>query len=108
MALVVPAVHINSFYAEYPTFDYNPAAGITSEFRRLCAFQHWTKKSFQRLDARSDLQLALVLQFNAFYGTNVEDVQSWRNLCQVLKVDPIPNDIVACRKVCGSRSSSNR
>lgn len=100
MALVPgPAVHINAFFAHYPTFQYNTTTPVTREFRRMCTFFHWGGNSTQRKDARESLGTAMVLQFNAFYGTDIHDINSWQNLCQVLEIDPIPDSITACRKV---------
>ncbi|KDQ53377.1 hypothetical protein JAAARDRAFT_197531 [Jaapia argillacea MUCL 33604] len=49
--------------------------------------------------ARRLLKDALTLQFNEIYGTDAGDIDSWRNLCQILEIAPIPEDLDACRGV---------
>jgi len=36
-------------------------------------------------------------QFNDIYGTDVGAIDSWRKLCQVLGIFPIPESLEACR-----------
>ena len=38
-------------------------------------------------------------QFNSLYGTDVNDVESWRKLCLALNLDPLPDGLDAMRKV---------
>jgi hypothetical protein len=38
-------------------------------------------------------------QFNSLYGTDVDNISSWENLCRVLEIVPIPDELEACRDV---------
>lgn len=91
------ATHIDAFFSQYPTFHYNPSASITTEFNRLCGFFKWS--SSQRTVAREAFRHATALQFNEFFGTDVNDIQTWRNLCQILDIVPVPEELPACKKV---------
>ncbi|KAG1731818.1 uncharacterized protein EDB91DRAFT_1058460, partial [Suillus paluster] len=41
---------------------------------------------------------ALVQQFNYIYGTDADDLASWRTLCQLVHVSPIPDTLKSCRE----------
>lgn len=43
---------------------------------------------------------ALTLQFGGLYGTDANDVKCWQHLCDVLRINPIPDDLETCREVC--------
>jgi hypothetical protein len=85
------------FFAQYPEFDYNPSAPVTSEFYRMCRFFKWSKE--QREPEREFFRDAMTQQFNTIYGTDVDSLSAWKNLCQVLRIDPIPDELNACRNV---------
>jgi len=69
------------------------------EFYRLSDQYHWDRDDLEKKEAREHLAVAMAKQFNDIYGTDVNDVNSWRKLCQVLAIDPIPEGLKACRKV---------
>jgi len=73
------------------------------QFYQLCDHLGWHREDEERKEARELLRDAMTQQFNAIYGTDVDDIGSWRNLCQVLEIAPIPEELVACRNV--SRSN---
>lgn len=68
-----------------------------NEFNRMCQSFKWKKG--EKKKPYQDLEKAMVKQFNSLYGTNVDDIGSWRKLCQVLEIFPIPEELEACRKV---------
>jgi hypothetical protein len=41
---------------------------------------------------------ALVKQFNAIYGTDEDDLGEWQNLCHIVDIYLIPDDLEACRE----------
>ncbi len=72
------------------------------EFHRLKAFFAWPKvprESAERDLARDRMRDAMVKQFNNVYGTDVDDLGAWQNLCRALEVDPIPSKMRNCRTV---------
>ena len=69
------------------------------EFYRLCDESGWDREDPDRKAAHQDFKAALVQQFNAVYGTDVNDIGAWQNLCHVVRIDPVPEDLHACREV---------
>ncbi len=69
------------------------------EFYRMCDDFHWWGEDPRKLAARQLFKDALTKQFNAIYGTNVDDINSWQKLCQILDITPIPDDLDDCRNV---------
>jgi len=65
----------------------------------MCDFFDWGRDDDDKKTAREQLRNAMAQQFNAIYGTEVEDTNSWQGLCQVLEIYPIPGELEACRKV---------
>ncbi|KAN0082971.1 hypothetical protein V8E55_008766 [Tylopilus felleus] len=90
---------LEAFFANYSSeFRYNPTASASWEFYRLCDELGWDKEDSSRKEAHQNFKDALVQQFNVFYGTDVNDLKSWQNLCYVVRIDPIPEDLHACRE----------
>lgn len=63
----------------------------------MCAWFGWNKEQIKV--AWEALQKAMVLQFGALYGWDVNNLASWQLLCCVLRINPIPRDLVKCRQV---------
>ncbi|KAG9088430.1 hypothetical protein FRC07_012579 [Ceratobasidium sp. 392] len=71
-----------------------------TEYYRMCDMlwpSRYDKDDPERKDAREGIRDALVHQFNAIYGRNEKSLTAWQNLCDVLQLADIPNDLVACR-----------
>ena len=93
--------HIDEFFAidRYTRFPYDPSASVMAEFYRMCNFFGWKKDDEEKKTAREQLSNAMAKQFNSIYGTDVEDINSWKNLCRVLGIFPIPKGLWECRDV---------
>jgi hypothetical protein len=39
-----------------------------------------------------------VKQFNAVYGTDVNNLGNWQSLCHIVRIAPVPDDLHACRE----------
>lgn len=39
-------------------------------------------------------------QFASYYGSDVRDISAWQALCIALQVDPVPDTITQCKRVC--------
>lgn len=50
------------------------------------------------MEARETFQVALIEQFNRYYGEDAEDFSNWRRLCQVLGLKA-PGTMKSCRKL---------
>lgn len=86
----------------YPTYPYDPAASFMDEFNKLNTFFGWPRhpaECSERDLARNRMRDAMVKQFNNVYGTDVDDLVAWQNLCRALEVDPIPSKMRKCRTV---------
>ncbi|KIM42846.1 hypothetical protein M413DRAFT_10279 [Hebeloma cylindrosporum] len=98
--------HIDEFFARYPRFPYDACDSVTNQFARLCKFFGWQPKeaAFRKTDdarkywvARRAFNNAMTKQFNSIYGTDFGDLSSWKNLCKVLGIVPIPDGLEECR-----------
>jgi hypothetical protein len=90
---------LDTFFATYPKFEYDSSASAPLEFYRMCDEFGWDRENKEREQASRDFKDALVKQFNDIYGTNVNDLTSWRTLCQIVHVSPIPDTLESCREV---------
>ncbi|KAI0263444.1 hypothetical protein BC834DRAFT_827638 [Gloeopeniophorella convolvens] len=95
--------HVAEFFATYPDFNYNPDAPPTAEFRRMRQVFHWGNNNEEYIDAREAFSGALAEDFNEAFGTDVDNIDHWHELCQICRVDPIPEGIAACRKAVKSK-----
>ncbi|RDB30243.1 hypothetical protein Hypma_007080 [Hypsizygus marmoreus] len=88
--------HLVEFFDNYSLFTYDPTDSATSEFYRMCDLYDWDEE--EKGDAKENFRDALVQQFNATYGTDENDLDSWHTLCTVLDITPLPEDLDACRE----------
>lgn len=65
----------------------------------MCNFFDWDRDDPERGEAHDDFKTALVQQFNSLYGTELDDIESWRGLCLTLDILPLPDDITEAKKV---------
>ena len=91
---------LDQFFTSFPHFDYNPTAIPSDEWQRLRRRYGWGRDDPDGDDAWERYRTALVQEFNSWYGSNNNSLQSWQALCAVLKVSPLPTSTVACRQVC--------
>jgi hypothetical protein len=93
--------HIDSFFAEYSTFEYDPSAPVWTEFNRMCNVFGWDAEDYEMREARRNFKSAIVQQFNGLYGTNIDDLNAWQELCHILDIEPVPESLEGCREVSG-------
>jgi hypothetical protein len=91
--------HLDDFFSQYPEFSYQRNEPSSQEFYKLCGFFEWGRDDPEQKQAHEDFKTALVRQFNSIYGTDLNDMESWRKLCLALEISPLPNDVVEARKV---------
>ncbi|KAI0306254.1 hypothetical protein B0F90DRAFT_1553819, partial [Multifurca ochricompacta] len=94
---------VAQFFLLYANFTLNVDAPPTREFIRLKQLNHWGNNNEEYIEARERFADALAEDFNAAYGTDVNNVDHWQALCHVLRIDPVPEDITACRKAVKSK-----
>jgi hypothetical protein len=90
---------IGTFFSQYPEFDYNYENGVAEEFYRMCDFFNWERDNGEREEARRAFKDAMVVQFNALYGTDITKIENWHRLCVAVCIEPLPTTIVECKEV---------
>jgi hypothetical protein len=97
-----PEDAIDEFFSQYSGFLYHRDAPIRYEFQRLCRFCGWDYDNPERERAWSNLRIATVMTFNSTIGDDINDHHAWGNLCRLVGIADIPNDIDGRRQVCES------
>lgn len=89
---------IQAFFAQYPTFSYDPHKETMPQFHSMAGQLGWVVK--MRRNSLSEMRGVLVRQFDMMYGGNVNDLRDWKRLCEVVsRREKVPNDIDACKEV---------
>lgn len=65
----------------------------------MCSFFQWERDGKERQHVREQLKIAMTREFNSIYGKDEEDLGAWQNLCRVLGIVPVPQELGDCRKV---------
>jgi hypothetical protein len=86
-----------------------------AEFYRMCNHYGWRGDKDkdghylnpEREVAGKEFKNALTLQFNAIYGTDENSLVAWQNLCIILNLGDVPEELHACRKVGASQSDQD-
>ena len=65
----------------------------------MCDFFGWDRDNPERAEAHDDFKTALVKQFNSLYGTEVDDIESWRGLSFALNIFPPPENVNQAKHV---------
>jgi len=81
-------------WSRFKGFEPNPSARFNSEFWRLSKHQGWTRE--ERRERRVELFDA---DFAAHFGNDTGDISTWRELCRLCSIDPIPASIPECIEV---------
>jgi hypothetical protein len=68
----------------------------------MCKQFHWKRdKDDPSSEGEAAYQLlrdAMTKQFNEIYGTDADSLHAWQNLCHVLDISPIPENLKECRE----------
>jgi len=87
-----------AFFAQFASFSFKENQSSNKNFDRLVSVLRIDTKDPQRRELREGFKDALVQEFNARFGTDGNDLSNWQNLCRVLRIDPVPDSIQACRQ----------
>ncbi|KAG1867056.1 hypothetical protein C8R48DRAFT_772247 [Suillus tomentosus] len=89
-----------AFFAQFASFSFDEKQPSYQNFSRLVKVLKCDAKDPQgRIAlAREGFNDALVNEFNVLFGTDKNNISNWRNLCAVLRIDPVPNSVKKCRK----------
>lgn len=89
---------ISEFFANYPGFRYDTTQPPGKEFKRMCRRLRLLPKSPERKEAREAFNDAIAKKFNNEFGTDVDDLTSWKKLCVRIQVDPVPETLEECQR----------
>lgn len=93
--------HLDAFFSEYPQFRRDPTESVATQLNQLRRQESWWGHRHSLWDnALSKYQEALVLQFNASYGTDENDLATWHRLLARLPVEHMPKTVHECKLVC--------
>ncbi|KAG2102846.1 uncharacterized protein F5147DRAFT_615876 [Suillus discolor] len=88
-----------AFFAQFAAFSFNESQSSNKNFDRLVKVLKCDVEDTQRrIVVREGFKDALVQEFNTHFGTDGNDISNWQNLCRVLRIDPVPDSIEACRQ----------
>ncbi len=65
----------------------------------MCDFFEWNRDDPEREEAHDNFKTAMVQQFNGLYGTEIDDIESWRGLALAVDIFPPPEEINRAKKV---------
>lgn len=68
----------------------------------MCRLVRLVPRSDERKAAQEAFNNAIALEFNDAFGTDENSLESWQALCERLQIDPIPDTLNECRRVCHS------
>ena len=92
--------HVVNFFSSYSNFTLNRNAAPTKEFLRLKKqYDQWKGGNKKYAKARELFADAVAEDFNAKFGTDVNNIDHWHALCHVLRIHPVPRNICASRRV---------
>ncbi|KAJ7673230.1 hypothetical protein DFH06DRAFT_58938 [Mycena polygramma] len=88
--------HLEAFFANYPRFHDDPISPVSAQY------EHGTVKSERESKAAREAtyagyQPAMARTFAEIFGEDVNDLSNWQSLCRVLEIDPVPQNLHACR-----------
>lgn len=91
----------DGYFDRHTNFAQNPEADLSAEFARLAIAKGWSKKQQKAHKAE-----AIEAEFGRLYGTSYDKLESWQDLCREVGIDPVPQSITQCKKVCSSTHCS--
>lgn len=94
---------IEDFFNSYESFVFDPSISSAQQFRRLRRSQRWKPGDVQGSAAWDAFRRALVMDFNARFGTDATDLLAWQTLCATVGVQDAHRIATceACEEVSG-------
>lgn len=90
---------LDSFFAGYVGFDYDPKHPPSWEMTRLQRGYGWDHDDHDAMEAWSGYLEALMHESEAGYGTDNNDLNVWHRLCCGLRVHQLPETCAGCQQV---------
>jgi hypothetical protein len=82
------------YWLQFPGFEPNPTATFKNELARLAKHENWSTKMRHKEQVK-----ALTAELAHHYGTHLNKLDRWQQLCEDVGIDVIPTSITQCRKV---------
>ncbi|KAJ3574229.1 hypothetical protein NP233_g1919 [Leucocoprinus birnbaumii] len=101
---VGPLLPIDAFFSEYPDFDHkrDRTQSVATQLKQLRQREKWWgRRQHVWTTVYPKYAEALVLQFNAMYGTDSEDLETWHRILEVVAAET-PETVDACQSLAGS------
>ncbi|KXN86042.1 hypothetical protein AN958_10599 [Leucoagaricus sp. SymC.cos] len=96
--------HLDLFFSQYPEFDAirDRSESVAAQMGRLRRREKWWGERTHLWDiALAEYHEALVLQFNASYGTDVNDLETWHRVLKIIGAE-LPKKVWQCRQLMAS------
>ncbi|KXN85784.1 hypothetical protein AN958_10842 [Leucoagaricus sp. SymC.cos] len=98
--------YLETFFRQhYPGFNSIRDRGesLATQMGQLRELEEWWGSCKDLWDiALGRYQDALVLQFNAWYGTDVDDLETWHRVLKIIGVDKLPETVSECKQLVDS------
>ncbi len=92
--------HIDAFFSKYPQFKRDPTMSVATQLNQLRRQEKWWGRRRNLWDvALWKYQNALVQQFNASYGTDAQDLETWHRILRRIHPGELPQTVEGCKKV---------
>jgi hypothetical protein len=99
-----PCSQSQAYFKQFPDFPFNSSQPSMPQLFQLHKQEGWSDDRLAREKKR--LSEAYIADFECFYGSNANDIETWRALYRALGIDPAPDEIWACMVVSSFREPS--
>lgn len=69
------------------------------QFWAMCDHFGWERDDQERDQALQEIRDAIAIQFNAFFGGDANNLESWQLLLHVVQEKNIPDNVKECKEV---------
>jgi hypothetical protein len=89
-------IPIDNFFSQRPGFRYDPSQDTMSQFQKMKR-EHLRPQEIRPVQQRFYDSIAEA--FNVSFGTDVDSLEGWHRLCELIGCWDIPNSVEACKEV---------
>jgi hypothetical protein len=89
-----PPPPTSPYWQQFPGFIPEPTATFKHELTRLAKHESWSSNVKRKQQVK-----ALTAEIAFHYGTHMNRLDRWQQLCEDVGIDVIPTSITQCRKV---------
>jgi hypothetical protein len=82
------------YWLQFFGFEPSPTAKFKKELARLAKHENWSNKEKRKQQVK-----ALAAEIAHHYGTHLNKLNRWQQLCEDVGIDVVPKSITQCRKV---------